>query len=90
MTEKIKISEGAKVGEGTKNCRLPLYAVSVAETNNGSEYHHVGRNDVTAVLWGEQAGHMAMLPTIQVFKNDKLFSEHPFTSVPGVYFEEPK
>lgn len=68
--------------------RKPLRAVSVAETNNGGEYHEVGHNRVTAITWSERPGEMAMVPTIVVWRDGKMFSEHPFSSVLGVYFAE--
>lgn len=66
----------------------PLKAVSVAVFGENDEYYRVGFADVTAVEWHEQAGHMSMIPTIRVFINDKLHSEHPFHNILGVYYDE--
>ena len=80
---------------GKSNCREPLCAVSVNETDNGGEYYAVGcewhggakkGQIVTAIEWSAQNGHMAEIPTIQVFINGALHSEHPFHNVQGVYY----
>ena len=65
-----------------------LQSVSVFENENQSEYYEVGKNDVTAIEWGEVCGHMAMIDTVRVFKNGAIYSEHPFTSCLGVCFEK--
>lgn len=65
---------------------LPLQAVSVSETNNGEEFYRVGFAGVTKIEWSETSGHMASLLTIQVWKDNKLHSEHPFSNVLGVYY----
>lgn len=66
--------------------RLPLKGVFVAATYSGSEAHHIGLQDVTDVQWHEECGQMGMVPTIRVYKDDELFSEHPFSNVLGVYY----
>lgn len=67
--------------------REPLKAVSVCATNDGDEFYEVGKNGVTAVEWGSSNGHMASLATVRVFKDGRPHSEHPFSSVLGVYFK---
>ena len=67
-----------------------LIAVHVSCNQDGDEYHKVGFGDVTAVKWGLTSGHMAVLQTVQVFKDGKLFSEHPFSNVLGVYYDNPE
>lgn len=63
-----------------------LNAVSVCSTNDGDEYYEVGKNEVTEIKWSGTNGHMAPLDTVQVYKNGRLYSEHVFTQVLGVYF----
>lgn len=66
----------------------PLKAVFVSHTPDGEEYYEEGRNDVSSVEWHEQPGHMAAIPTIRVFKDGKLHSEHSFHVVQGVYYKD--
>lgn len=67
---------------------LPLKGVSVFEIEGNSEFYFVGIDGITAVEWHEQPGHMAMLPTIRVYRDGKLHSEHPFHNVLGVYYAD--
>ena len=64
-----------------------LRAVSVSCTNDGDEYWTVGRDDVTAIEWSSMPGQYIDLPTISVFRNGQLASEHPFANILGVYYE---
>lgn len=64
-----------------------LIAVSVSETNHGSEFYEVGKNNVSSIEWGSTDGHMAALATVRVFKDGALSSEHPFSNVLGVYYD---
>lgn len=66
-----------------------LRAVTVSEWADGGEHYSVGKNGVTAIEWGWSNGHMAALPTVKVFKNGIIHSEHPFSSVLGVYYATP-
>ena len=64
-----------------------LEAVHVYNTqDDNGEYYKVGFGDVTEIKWSWSSGHMAELQTVQVFKVGKLFSEHPFSNVLGVYY----
>ena len=68
----------------------PLRMVNVVDREGCEEFYSVGKDNVTAIEWGTQNGHMAAIPTVRVFKDGKLLSEHPFHNVLGVYFAEGK
>lgn len=72
----------------TPQTHPPLKSVYVCEDVDGIEHYEVGKNDVTAVEWHSQNGHMAAIPTIRVFVGGKLHSEHPFHNLIGVYYAE--
>lgn len=67
-----------------------IIALSVSETDEGSEYYRVGDNQVTEIKWSTVNGHMAPLDTVQVYRNGVLHSEHMFANCSGVYFASPE
>ena len=74
------------MADDLERSQRPLKAVHVCTTNNGDEYHEVGQYNVTDVRWSWTNGHMARLLTVQVFKDGRLHSEHPFSNFLGVYY----
>ena len=64
-------------------------AVHVNATNHGGEWYGVGTDGVTAIRWAEYPGDMAMKPSLQIFKGERLFVETPFGNCLSVrYFED--
>lgn len=51
------------------------------------ESYQVGVSGVTEIKWGWTSGSMADLQTIQVFKGEKMFSEHPFINALSVVYQ---
>lgn len=64
-----------------------IKCVVIRATDAQDEYYEVGDGVVTSIEWGEIAGHMAMLDTVRVFRDEKLYSEHLFANCLGVYFQ---
>lgn len=67
---------------------LPLVAVTVSSREDEQEHYAIGAAGVTAVVWHEQSGHMAMIPTVRVYVQGALYSEHPFHNIVGVYYDK--
>lgn len=67
----------------------PIRAVSVRETDAGSEYYEVGRDGVTLIEAATKSGMYADIPYVRIWKGEKCHSEHCQHNVLGVYFTEP-
>lgn len=68
----------------------PLKSVHIGMGETWNYEFTVGLDGVTAIEWGSMNGHMAPLPTVRVFKNGQLHSEHPFCNCIGVEFAPQK
>ena len=66
----------------------PIKAVSVCETNNGSTYFAIGYDGIDRIEWNMREGDYSYAPSIVVFKNGKLHSEHFMSQVLGVYYSD--
>ena len=62
-------------------------SVSVAETNNGSEFYCVGYNDVTKIEIVQKKGSMDWVPYVRVWKGESVSSEHCQHNVLSVHYE---
>lgn len=64
----------------------PLQSVHIAMGDTFNYEIVVGQGGVTAIKWGSMNGHMAPMPTVEVWTGDTLQSEHPFHNCLGVVY----
>lgn len=64
----------------------PIDAMSMSETDDGSEYYRVGYKDVTRIELCVKPGMYCDIPYVRVWKGKQLHSEHCQHNIIGVYF----